>query len=85
MPPFNGSGVFSLPVTAVTPAVSAASISSADMNTFTADLETAFNLCLTEDGQNVPVANLPMAGFKHTGAAANERNTTAGIRKFNID
>lgn len=67
---FDGNGVYSLPATTVTPAVSSTTIDSADFNTFTTDLETALSLCLTEDGQNVPTANLPMAGFKHTGAAA---------------
>ena len=67
---FNGSGVYSLPSTSVTPAVGTTTISSTDFNTFTADLETALNLCLTEDGQNIPTANLPMGGYKHTGASA---------------
>jgi hypothetical protein len=64
---FNGSGVYVLPATSVTPAVSSTTIDSADFNTFTADLETALSLCLTEDGQNVPTANLPMATYRHTG------------------
>ncbi len=33
------------------------------------DLATGINTCLTKDGQNTPTANLPMGGFKHTGAA----------------
>jgi hypothetical protein len=36
------------------------------------------NTCLTKDGQNTPVANLPMAGFKHTNVAtASARNDYA--------
>lgn len=64
---FNGSGTYSLPVTTVSPASGGTTIDSADMNTLTADLETALRLCLTEDGQNVPTANLPMATKRHTG------------------
>jgi len=33
------------------------------------DLATGINNCLTKDGQNTPTANLPMGGYKHTGAA----------------
>lgn len=32
------------------------------------DFATGINTCLTKDGQNTPTANLPMGGFKHTGA-----------------
>ena len=67
--PYNGSGVYVLPVTSVTPAVGSTTISSADFNLFTADLATALTLCLTEDGNNVPTANLPMATFRHTGVS----------------
>jgi len=38
------------------------------------DLATGINTCLTKDGQNTPTANLPMGGFKHTGAAAATAN-----------
>ena len=34
------------------------------------DLATGINTCLTKDGQNTPTANLPMGGFKHTGAGS---------------
>lgn len=67
--PYTGSGVYVLPVTSVTPAVGSTTISSADFNSFTADLATALTLCLTEDGNNVPTANLPMATFRHTGVS----------------
>lgn len=49
--PFNGSGVYSLPSTTVTPAVNGTTIDDTDFNTFTADLETALTLCIAKDGQ----------------------------------
>lgn len=33
------------------------------------DFVNGINNCLTKDGQNMPSANLPMAGYKHTGVA----------------
>jgi hypothetical protein len=33
------------------------------------DIAEGINACLTKDGQNGPTANLPMLGYKHTGAA----------------
>lgn len=39
------------------------------------DFATGINTCLTKDGQNNPTANLPMAGFKHTGVANGSANT----------
>jgi len=38
------------------------------------DLATGINTCLTKDGQNTPTANLPMGGFKHTGAGVATAN-----------
>ena len=32
------------------------------------NLAAGINNCLTKDGQNTPIATLPMAGFRHTGA-----------------
>jgi hypothetical protein len=39
------------------------------------DFATGINTCLTKDGQNTPTANLPMAGFKHTGVANGSART----------
>jgi hypothetical protein len=50
---FNGSGVYSLPSTTVTPAVTDTTIDASEFNTFTADLEAALSLCCTNDGQTV--------------------------------
>lgn len=49
--PFDGNGIYELPVTTVTPAVAGTTIDDAEFNTFTADLATALTLCLTKDGQ----------------------------------
>ena len=38
------------------------------------DFQNGINNCLTKDGQNTPTANLPMGGFKHTGAGAATAN-----------
>lgn len=49
--PFNGSGIYNLPSTTVTPAVTGTTIDSSEFNTFTADLATALTLCIAKDGQ----------------------------------
>lgn len=64
---FNGSGVYSLPATSVSPAVSGTLIESAEMNTLTADIATALSTCIAKDGQTTVTGNLPMATFRHTG------------------
>lgn len=38
------------------------------------DFQNGINNCLTKDGQNTPTANLPMGGYKHTGAGAATAN-----------
>jgi len=65
--PFNGSGTFSL--VAGNPVVTGTVISSTVQNNTTSDFATAFTNCVTRDGQSAALANLPMGGFKHTGAA----------------
>ena len=66
--PFDGNGTFAYTATSVAPtAVGATVISSANFNTFSADISTALTLCLTEDGNNPATANLPMGANKHTG------------------
>ncbi len=44
-------------------------ITTGNHDTHDQDLASGINNCLTKDGQNTPTANLPMGGFKHTGAA----------------
>jgi hypothetical protein len=63
---WNGSGTYTLPAL-YSPEVNGTVIDAARYNGLTGDVATGINNCLTKDGQNVPTANLPMGGFKHTG------------------
>jgi len=38
------------------------------------DLKDGIDSCLTKNGENSPTANLPMGGYKHTGAVAGTAN-----------
>lgn len=68
--PWNGSGTFNRIFSWVADKAAGLDISSTRMDTDTNDLATTgFGNCLTRDGQGQPVANLPMAGFRHTGAS----------------
>ena len=65
--PDNGAGTFTVlnpPFTANTV------ISSSETNGNNTDFATGLTNRLTKDGDTDPTANLPMAGFKHTGATA---------------
>jgi len=65
--PYNGSGTYSLP--AGNPVVTGTTISSTVQNNTMSDVATALTNCITRDGQSTALANLPMGGFRHTGAA----------------
>lgn len=65
--PYNGSGSYSAPANSWNPAVGGTTVDSADWNTTQTDYETAFSNVICKDGQTTITANLPMAGFKHTG------------------
>lgn len=62
--PRNGSGSYSLP--AGNPFIPSTVISSTTMNNTMSDIGTALTQSLSNDGQTTPVANLPMATFRHT-------------------
>lgn len=64
--PRNGSGTYNLP--GGNPVVTQTLITSSWANTTMADLAAAISQSLSKDGQTVPTANLPMGGFRHTGA-----------------
>lgn len=64
--PRNGSGTYQLP--AGNPVVTGTVISSTTQNTTMSDVATALTNSLAKDGQTTPTSNLPMGGFKHTGA-----------------
>lgn len=74
--PFNGSGQYSAPTNSWNPAVGGSTIDSADWNATQSDYETAFSNVICKDGQTTITANLPMAGFKHTGVNTNSGSTS---------
>lgn len=74
--PYNGSGQYSAPANSWNPAVGGATISSADWNSTQSDYETALSNVICKDGQTTITANLPMAGFKHTGVNTNSGSTS---------
>ena len=61
----NGSGTYTLP--AGNPVVTGTTISSTWANNTLNDLGNAMTASLAYDGQTIPVANLPMGSFIHTG------------------
>jgi len=63
----NGSGTYSLP--AGNPVVTGTTISSTWANNTLNDLGNAMTASLAYDGQTVPISNLPMGGYLHTGVA----------------
>lgn len=79
--PFNGSGVFGPIAAPDFPAVSGTIIRAAQFNNNLTDVFSGLTLCITRDGQSPAQANLPMAGFKHTGvglATASDQYATLG-------
>lgn len=66
--PWNGSGNFSRIFSWVADKAAGLDISSSRTDTDTGDITSnGFGNTLTRDGQGQPTANLPMAGFRHTG------------------
>lgn len=70
--PFNGSGTFTL--VSGNPVVTGTVISSTVQNNTMADVANGLTGCITRTGQSAALANLPMGGFKHTGAASAASN-----------
>jgi hypothetical protein len=66
--PWSGTGTYALPP-AYSPEVNGTVIDAARYNGLTSDIATGLTAALAKNGENVPTANLPMGGFKHTGAA----------------
>jgi len=65
--PWDGSGSYYLPP-AYTPEVNGTVIDATRYNGTTNDIASGITGALSKTGQNVPTGNLPMGGFKHTGA-----------------
>lgn len=68
--PWSGSGTFNRLLSWVADATAGIDINATRMDTDTDDIVTGLNNTRTLDGQTEPIANLPMNGFKHTGASA---------------
>ncbi len=65
---WNGSGVFNRLYSWVADKAAAIDITASRMDADTNDITSnGFGNCLTRDGQGQPTANLPMAGYRHTG------------------
>ena len=67
--PWSGAGTYSLPP-AYSPEVNGTTIDAARYNGLTGDVATGISAALAKNGENVPTANLPMGGFRHTGVAS---------------
>jgi hypothetical protein len=67
--PWNGSGLFTRPYDWTTDRDAGIKILSERMDTEMDGFATGLTACLTRNGETIPTANLPMGGFKHTGAA----------------
>lgn len=65
--PFNGSGAFSRVYNWVTDKNNAITITASRMDTEMDGMATALSACVLKDGTQTVTANLPMAGFIHTG------------------
>lgn len=66
--PWNGSGTYSPPAASF-PEVNGTVIDASRFNATINDLASGITNAVARDGQNAPTGNLPMGGFKHTGAA----------------
>lgn len=66
---WNGAGAYVLPPS-FSPEVNGTVIDAVRYNGLTSDVAGGITNTISKDGQNIPTANLPMGGFKHTGAAA---------------
>jgi hypothetical protein len=63
----DSNGTMTNPISAF---VASALIKAADFNTLISDIITELTNSIDKGGRTTPTANLPMGGFKHTGAAA---------------
>ena len=67
--PFNGSGTFNRIYSWAADKAASINITASRMDTDTGDIvSSGLDNALTRDGQGIATANLPMGGFKHTGA-----------------
>lgn len=79
--PFNGSGTFTRVYNWVSDAAAAIPITASRVDTEDDGIATGLSNCICKDGQTTITADLPMAGFKHTGvgnAAARTQYAVVG-------
>ena len=76
MPPYNGSGNFSV-YTPGNPAITGTSISSTAFNNTMNDFATGLSTALTKDGQTPATGNIPLGGNKVTGLGNGTARTDA--------
>lgn len=66
---WNGLGAYVL-APAYSPEANGTLIDATRYNGLMNDIKNGITACLAKNGENAPTANLPMGGFKHTGAIA---------------
>lgn len=71
--PFNGSGSYT-PPGADFPAVPNTLIESSKFNAIINDIASGLSTCITKDGQQTVIANIPMGGYRFTGLGAGAAN-----------
>lgn len=82
--PFNGSGVFNRLYSWVQDAINGIKIRADRMDNEMNGMATGLTDCVTRDGQSPALADLPMAGFRHTGvgdANADDQYASLGQTK----
>jgi hypothetical protein len=72
---FNGSGVFQRLYSWTNDALAGIKIRADRMDNEMNGMATGLSTCITKNGQTTITANLPMSGFKHTGAAVASART----------
>ena len=81
---FNGSGTFARLYNWVNDRANSVKIRADRMDAEMDGFATGLTTCVTKDGQTNPTANLPMAGFRHTGVgaanAADQYATVSGVQ-----
>jgi hypothetical protein len=73
---WNGSGLFLRLYNWVTDRDSSIKIVASRMDAEMDGMATGITACLTKNGENSPSANLPMAGFRHTGVGLSSARTS---------
>ncbi len=82
---WNGSGTFNRLFSWVADKAAAINITASRMDSDTNDIVgNGLGNCITRDGQGQPSANLPMNGFKHTGAAVGAASGEYAVLGLNI-